>query len=239
MQLKQLKKDLKHSIFLAKKRVQYQLSQPGSVDWLVGTELKFGGIETNVPRNKVSPNDPRTKAQLQKGGMIGGDRMYHHGYADKYAEFLAPFVKQPPKTVVEAGILKGTGLAIWCDLFPKARVLGLDIDLNHIQSNMANLEKRGAFRENRPELYEYDQLIDNTEYVRALLKGDTIDVCIDDGLHSHDSILTTMDSLLPFLSKKFVYFIEDNDTVHEKIREKFTDFYVENVGELTVVTNND
>lgn len=80
-----------------------------------------------VSRNKVSPRDHRSHSELSRGGMIGGDRMLHHGYADDYAEFLAPFLgTDPPPVVAEFGILRGTGLAIWCDLFPRSRVLGLE-----------------------------------------------------------------------------------------------------------------
>ena len=59
------------------------LSMPGTAEWLVGTEIKYGGMVTNVKRNKVSPKDPRTNEQLRSGGMIGGDRMLYHGYAQK------------------------------------------------------------------------------------------------------------------------------------------------------------
>lgn len=61
--------------------------------------------------------------------MIGGDRMLHHGYAKKYAEYLLPFLNRvQPVTVLECGILRDTGIAIWCDLFQEGRIIGLDID---------------------------------------------------------------------------------------------------------------
>ena len=81
---------------------KYSTASPGTTDWLVGTEIKYGGIETCVPRNKVSPRDLRTKKQLSLGGMIGGDRMLHHAYAKKYSEHLLPYVKTGKSvTVVE------------------------------------------------------------------------------------------------------------------------------------------
>ena len=92
-------------------------------------------------------------------GMTGGDRMLHHGYGPTYARYLRPFLGGRNLTVAEFGILKGTGLAIWCDLFTDARVIGLDIDLGHFEENRSRLARRGAFKQNRPELHEYDQLI--------------------------------------------------------------------------------
>ena len=217
------------------------VASPGTRGWLIGSEIKYGGIVKNVARNKVSPKDPRTKEQLLTGGMTGGDRMLHHGYASKYSEYLLPYLKKAKKgrslTVVEFGILKGTGLAIWCDLFTGGRILGLDIDLGHIKENMENLKAIGAFRSNQPELHEFDQFIDNVEYLGTILKGDKIDVCIDDGFHSIESILSTMKSVMPYLADRAVYIIEDNRDVHKEIKIIYPNMYVDHQDELTIVSN--
>jgi hypothetical protein len=238
-----INKIMKRALLQVRKRYyvsKHSMSSPGTIEWLVGTEIKYGGIETNVPRNKVSPKDPRTKEQLSRGGMVGGDRMLHHGYAKKYSEYLLPYVKKgTPLTVTEFGILKGTGLSIWCDLFQNARILGLDIDLEHMNSNMDNLKNLGAFKRNQPEIYEFDQFLDNIEYLGTILKGDRIDICIDDGPHSVESILSTMKSVMPYLSDKFVYFIEDNKDVHKEIKSNYPDLVVDSEGELTVVSKNE
>ena len=215
----------------------YAKAPRGSREWLIGAEIKYGGRTVNVPRNKVSPKDPRTEEQLRSGGMKGGDRMLYHGYASKYSEYLVPYVEKDRTVILcEFGILKGTGLAIWCDLFKNVRVLGLDIDLGHIKNNMDNLELLGAFKSNQPELHEFDQLEDNVEYLRTILKGDKIDVCIDDGLHSIESILRTMKSVMPHLADEAVYFIEDNKAVHKEIERHYPDLLVDHEGELTVVS---
>jgi hypothetical protein len=218
---------------------KYPMSSSGTVEWLIGTEIKYGGIETEVPRNKVSPKDPRTKEQLSHGGMVGGDRMLHHGYAKKYSEYLLPYVKKgKPVTVTEIGILKGTGIAIWCDLFQNGRIIGLDLDLEHMNSNMENLKNLGAFKRNQPEIYEFDQFLDNTEYLRTILKGDRIDICIDDGPHSVESILSAMKSVMPYLAHKFVYFIEDNKDVHKELKSIYPALIVDVEGRLTIVSKN-
>lgn len=203
---------------------------------LIATEIKFGGKIINVPRNKVSPFDPRTSLQLKTGGMIGGDRMLHHGYSDRYAQYLLQIYKNKEKiTLVEIGVLTGTGIAMWCDLFKNSRIIGLDIDLSHFYKNVNYLIKLGAFSDNFPELYEFDQYINNEVFIKKLLKGDKIDVCIDDGCHSDKCIMTAFQSMLPSLSDSFIYFIEDNSEVHNLIKEKYPEFYVFNDGELTVV----
>lgn len=198
----------------------------------------FGGVVRNVSRNKVSPLDPRTKQELKKGGMVGGDRMTCHRYAEKYAEFLLQHIdSRKNKIIVEVGILQGTGIAIWCDVFPRGRIIGLDIDLDHINNNMENLKALCAFSKKDPELYKFDQFVDNVQYMKEILKGDKIDICMDDGFHSVKSILKTMESIVPYLSDNFVYFIEDNDIVYKEIRLKYPNFSVINDGELTVVYN--
>jgi hypothetical protein len=215
----------------------YGDSAPGSAAWLIGTELRFGGRQTNITRRKISDLDSRSLEELEKGeGMKGGDRMLHHGYGEIYAEFLEPFVGLARKlTLLEFGILRGTGLATWCELFPSARVVGLDIDPSHFEDNLPSLEKLGAFRRNRPEVYPYDQLVPADGAVRDIVGGEGIDICMDDGLHSVESILVTMESVRPFLSKNFVYFVEDNDEVHSEMRERYPDWRVDNFGQMTVV----
>jgi hypothetical protein len=214
---------------------EYPQSSPGSEAWLVGTELKYGGVTRGVPRSKVSPHDPRTLQQLQFAGMSGGDRMLVHGYAAKYAEYLRPFLDRSDRlTIAEFGILTGIGLAIWCDLFPHARVLGFDIDLSNCKGHMPRLRQLGAFQRNEPELYEYDQFVDNREYLGGILGDDRIVICIDDGFHSEQSILTTADSVRPYLAQDFVYFIEDNRTVHRSVRDHYSDWAVDADGELTI-----
>jgi hypothetical protein len=153
--------------------------------------------------------DQRKPEQLSLGGMTGGDRMLHHGYAPRYAQFLAPFVGEKQLTVAEFGVLKGTGLAIWCDLFPDARVIGFDIDLTHVRENRDFLVSKGAFTKNEPELQKYDQLVDGSGRLQTVLCDSKLDVVIDDGLHFIEAIVTTWRSVQPFLAAKFVYFIED------------------------------
>jgi hypothetical protein len=210
---------------------------PGSREWLIGIELKYGGLVTQVPRGAVSPQDPRSEQEIREGGMTGGDRMFHHGYAAKYAEYLVPVKATRERvTLLEVGILQGSGLAMWCELFPDGRIIGMDIDLSHAKGNWSNLKEQGAFRDNEPELHVFDQFVDNTELVGSVLGEDRIDVCIDDGFHSRESILATMKSVVPYLEKSFVYFIEDNDQVHADVKSSYPDLEVDSAGELTVVS---
>ena len=138
--------------------------------------------------------------------------------------------------MAEVGILKGTGLAIWSDLFNDVRILGLDIDLGHINNNMDNLKKLGAFKKENIELHEFDQFEDNTEALKNILKRDKVDVFIDDGFHSNETILKTLQSALPYLSDRFVYFIEDNKSVHKELKNLYPKLQIDVNDQLTVLS---
>ena len=145
--------------------------------------------------------------------MIGGDRMsrIHHDYAPSYARHLARWLADGARPViVEVGILKGSGLAIWCDLFPLGTVVGLDIDLSHFRENLPDLRARGAFRRNEPELLVFDSYAPDVSGLVGLLGERRIDVVIDDGPHSIEAITATAAALRPLLADRFTYFVEDN-----------------------------
>ena len=217
---------------------QNSKATPGTADWLIQTEIRFGGFAEFVTIEKLSPHDRRNVEGFDPRPCTGGDRMLHHQYATHYANFLRPFVQDRDRRFVicEFGILKGTGLAIWCDLFPNARCIGLDVDLSNFEKNIDNLRHLGAFRHNTPEVFEYDQFVYSADFLNEILDGDKIDICVDDGNHSDESILTTLDSVSPHLSKEFVYFIEDNQWVHRKIQSDYERYTIFSDSSLSVLT---
>lgn len=194
-------------------------------------EEHFGGYHNNVPRNKISELAPKTK--YNPNGMSGGDRMTRHGYAVHYSKHLKDF--DCVSTIVECGILKGTGLAIWSKLFPNADIIGLDIDINHTKNNLDFLKSKGAFENKMPELYEYDQFEDNTDKLIHILNGRKICIAIDDGHHSDSSIMNTYNAFKSHLCDRFVYFVEDNRTVQPLLKEYKCKLF--NYKKLTVLEN--
>lgn len=187
---------------------------------LVGLEARYGGLVDQLPRNRVSPHDPRSEQKLRTGGMRGGDRMNPvlHNYAPIYATYLEPFIGRQDLVICEVGILTGIGLAIWCDVFPSAVVIGLDIDLQHFEENQGALRQKGAFSTTTPEVHVFDQYAATPEAFRTLLNGRRIDVLIDDGVHRDDPIERTYQAAQPNMSPGSVYFAEDNRTVHDRLR---------------------
>jgi hypothetical protein len=199
-------------------------------------EQKYGGCQSGVKRNKVSPVDPRSKRAIESGGMIGGDRMSpeHHGYAPFYEKHLAPFIGKPV-ILAEVGILRGHGLAMWSELFPEGQILGYDIDLGHFESTEPDLRSRGAFQNSNPELHEFDQLLGHPENVARTLNGRKLDIVIDDGLHNEQSIRNTWRCFSPLLADKFVYIIEDNAKAHKFMRFDVQGRTIANEGEISAI----
>jgi hypothetical protein len=137
--------------------------------------------------------------------------------------------------LVEVGILRGTGLAVWCDLFPRGRVIGLDIDLTHFKNNSSEIIRRGGFGANKPEVCEFDQLDCYTSELANILNGDLIDICIDDGLHTENAILNTFRTIFPLLNEQFCYLIEDNLNSDVIVSRAYPELDVHKYGQLTII----
>jgi hypothetical protein len=215
----------------------YALALAGMIapETLRELETRFsGGIELKLRPVKPSPLDTVPNAQ----SVFHGHRMQETGNprVRNYAPGYAAHLPDSPMTVVELGILRGVGLAIWCDLFQSTRVIGLDVDLSHFEENLPNLISRGAFTENRPEVFEFDELApDASEKLEAILGDTKVHVFIDDALHYDAAILKAMRDAMPHMAPGGRYFVEDNAKVHEKIRAAYPALDVESVGALTVL----
>jgi len=226
-------------IFLSKFYSVRKKYRVGTKGWLIYSEIKYGGFRTKLKRNHVSEYDHRSNEEINTGGMTGGDRMFIHGYAKHYSNYLSKFAENRFEkiNILEVGILQGTGLAIWSELFPNAKLFGADIDLSYFNENINFLKAKGGFKNNEPTLISFDQL--NTEgYNNHQIRGIKFDVIIDDGLHSKEAILNTIKYFYPKLNKQFVYFIEDvKFNLSHEIKGIISDEKVVQHGELIVITN--
>ncbi|CAD7970395.1 unnamed protein product, partial [Amoebophrya sp. A120] len=87
--------------------------------------------------------------------LLGGDRMRNsfqrgcksHNYAPHYVRHLWHLVKRTkPFAVIEVGVLRGSGLAMWSDFFRgNAEVHGFDLETKFAFENRKYLVERGAF----------------------------------------------------------------------------------------------
>lgn len=196
-------------------------------------ELKFGGYSTDV---KPSINVIKTykKSPLKH---TGGDRfnIFYHDYSEIYVKHLTKL--RTVSNILEIGILKGTGLAIWSEVFPKSTLFGFDWDLSNFEKNYEYLLEQGAFKSHKPNLFQYDQFKDNSNWLKENFSKISFDIIIDDAYHSDESIINSFEELIPYFSEEFIYIIEDNKTAWKKLETKYPKYKFDNYGEITVVTS--
>ena len=197
-------------------------------------ENKFGGLQQNIQRTNKSPYENNYYTVHQ-----GGDRMnsVYHKYSKIYSKYMLPFVHEHIN-IAEVGILNGIGLAIWCDIFDSSTVHGYDIDTSVCYENLPNLKSRNAFEQNSPVLFEFDQFVDNRKYIESIIQSEKYKIVMDDGCHLDTAILQTFKSFLPYLEEEFIYFIEDNISVHKTIKEMYPEYNVFYENQMTVITSS-
>lgn len=190
---------------------------------LIALERQFAP-EVGKGEGVFSPKDRNPHAPWNLGGdKMGTDR---NGYADTYARLLDGM---KPQRVVELGVFQGVSMALWCELFPEAEVIGLDLSLDRYHANVTALKGRGAFTVNSPLLHEWDAYSDDAEFLRDL---GAIDVFVDDGPHTLDAIENVLRLVSPLMADGGVYVIEDFPGGGDLLRGVFPDAQVIYAGRL-------
>lgn len=206
-----------------KESLQSRFDNLTDSEYLQFLELKYGGYVTDVTAIINSVDVSR----FYDGNLTGGDRMnvFFHNYSKEYSWYLKPLrISRKQINVLEVGILKGTGLAVWDEYFDNKKIYGFDYDLGNFYENKNNLIKLGAFKKQLPTLKFFDQFSDNSNTLNTIFASEKIDVVIDDAYHSDESIINTFTELQPYLNVQFIYFIEDNSSAYKKLEIKFPQY---------------
>lgn len=188
---------------------------------LIDLERKYGGVHRDARRIN-SPNDPRPT-----GSDRGGDRMEFQRYAEGYASVLP----EDPACIVEMGIFKGTGLAMWEELYPDADIIGLDIDLDRCTENYPNLREKG-FDGELVRLIEFDETMPESWLELYNQIGlECVDFWVDDAIHDEGVIMAAFEFGKKFIRPGGVYIIEDNAYVADMLRQKYSTLDIQSWGE--------
>ena len=107
-------------------------------------------------------------------------------------------IRDGARRVVEIGVQTDRSIRMWEEFFPKAEILGIDID-----------PRCKVFEGGRRRVFIGDQL--DTAFLErfAAETGGGFDVVIDDGLHTAEAILTSFSVLFPALAPRGIYAVED------------------------------
>jgi SAM-dependent methyltransferase len=141
------------------------------------------------------------KYQTDKGGRHlmynGGPCEGTHEYTPVYYDLLHG---KDVRSVLEIGINSGASLRMWEEYFPRAKIIGLDIDPNC----MVN--------EGRIQSFVADQR-DWLSLMQALTLAGIhgYDLIVDDGLHECAAQMRAMRALLPYLRDGGIYIVEEPD----------------------------
>ena len=175
----------------------------GESERLIALEAKYAPTVLQG-RGVFSPHDRNPHAPWN----LGGDKMApdRNGYADAYAELL-PDLYGKVNVVVELGVFMGVSLAMWCDLFPEATVIGLDLDFTRFEDYRPTLEAAGAFRDNEPWLIRCDAYGPLFPLEEAL--PGPIGLFVDDGPHTPDATAKMVTGVAPLMARRSAYVLED------------------------------
>lgn len=118
----------------------------------------------------------------------------------KYTNFYQRhFNNLNPKLLLEIGVASGDSLRAWKDIFPKCKIIGLDIN--------------PLCKENNPDLNIYTGNQKDIKLLSTILDKEGIpDIIIDDGGHKRSEQIETFEFLFPKLISNSLYIIEDLQT---------------------------
>lgn len=126
-----------------------------------------------------------------------------HHFTEFY-DYLFSDRRDTVKKVAEIGIGKlavsnviGASLFMWKEYFKNAHIFGADIDRSFL------------FQDERINTYYCDQRSFRMLKKFVQIVGSDVDLFVDDGLHDPESQIFTCSVVMPLLSKKSVYVIED------------------------------
>lgn len=205
-----------HSPFSAgsvPQRYELTLGAAGScystlLDYLIDGDPGF------MSRRRVSLGPADAPLERQLASMLidyGSDKASSHSYHYLYSRALNN--PEGIRSLLEIGIgtnnpaivsnmteagRPGASLRAWQDFLPEAKIIGADID------------PKILFSEGRIRCSPVDQLdLDSLFRLAKSLPCEQLDVIIDDGLHSTQANLHTIQALLPACSEGGWFFVED------------------------------
>lgn len=160
---------------------------------------------------KTKPNVTATKpppltSLTELGKEFKTDKVSNHRYTEHYERHLK-HLRSKEFTLLEIGIggyrrdlAGGASLRMWKAFFPKAQIIGLDI------------EDKSFVDEERIRTYQGSQTDEDMLHRIVADAGGDVQVIIDDGSHRSQHIRATFRVLFPLLADGGIYAIEDTQT---------------------------
>jgi len=123
-----------------------------------------------------------------------------HNYTNTYEKIFGP-LKYDKLNLLEIGIYNGGSIKLWRDYFINARIVGLDIVYTPIAKE--------TLKNENVTILIGDSANKNSDVLTKHFENDSFDIIIDDGNHSFEYQLLTLQNFFPKLKKGGIYVIED------------------------------
>jgi hypothetical protein len=134
------------------------------------------------------------------GARHGTDKSArHHGYLEFYERFFRD-LRNEPICLLEIGVLEGASVRMWSEYFPRARVIGVDVNPDVVKFETERITIEIANQANVAQLVE------------LAIRYGPFDIVLDDGSHMWNDQITSLQYLYPFVRAGGFYVIEDLDT---------------------------
>jgi ubiquinone/menaquinone biosynthesis C-methylase UbiE len=123
------------------------------------------------------------------------------GYFDVYEKHLNKFIGKSPR-ILEIGVLGGGSIEMWLKYFGKdTSVIGIDINPECLQYKYDGDAQIVMGDQSSPEFWK-----------QFAEENGTFDIIIDDGGHTMNQQITTLNSMFPHLNDGGVFAVEDTHT---------------------------
>ena len=161
---------------------------------------------------------------LQSKGIESGTDKAMFGYLPIYEKYLEKYLHIENINILEIGILGGSSLKMWRSYFPKAKVLGSDIQTYGLNIRGETVNSSFFESDSNSKFYLCDQSKEDQlkQMCEDIVKdtGRGIDIFIDDGSHFQPDMMLTLGVLFPYLSEKGIFILEDICTEEGMIKNE-------------------
>lgn len=125
--------------------------------------------------------------------LDGTDKATNHNYGPVY-DLLFPD-REAVRLVLEVGVSRGGSMMAWCEIFPNAHVVGMDVDDNCVAKGTCIEHHVGDCR--------------NSEDCEEATAGRLFDLVVDDADHNVSTTVAALNNLWSSVAPGGLYVVED------------------------------
>lgn len=147
-------------------------------------------------------NENFLSEMIKQFWLTGSDKQYWHNYSVGYYNLLRD---KSISNLLEIGILNGSSIRAWKNIFPSASIYGIDINPNYMMSEPGIIT----------DIVDQSSVFSLQNYMRKVRTK--FDLIVDDGSHIFAHAKTSFDVLFDHLEDDGIYIIEDVSSVYAEI----------------------